>query len=133
MNDSFVMVNNGVKVSKTPPRGRGVIAIKSFRKGDIIEIAPVIVFPPDNDDFIGGSKLNGYIYKWGPRNRFSALAMGCGSFYNHSYDANAKYQGNHEEETIEFLAAKNIEEGEEVTINYNGSPRNQTPVWFDVI
>jgi SET domain-containing protein len=127
------MVNNGVKVANTPPRGRGVVATRKFKKGEILEIAPVFVFPAKDDKLIGETKLNGYTFRWGDRGKLSALAMGCGSFYNHSYDANAKYQGTYEDDTIEFLAVKDIEAGEEITINYNGSPKNKKPVWFDVV
>ncbi|MDB9490529.1 hypothetical protein PN478_08350 [Dolichospermum circinale CS-534/05] len=34
---------------------------------------------------------------------------------------------------IELIVYRNIEVGEEITANYNGSPENQSPIWFDVV
>jgi SET domain-containing protein len=34
---------------------------------------------------------------------------------------------------IEFSAIRDIQKGEEITMNYNGLPEDKTPVWFDVV
>ena len=36
-------------------------------------------------------------------------------------------------ETLKYIAVRDIAEGEEVTINYNGDPKDQTPVEFKVV
>ncbi len=59
--------------------------------------------------------------------------MGYGSLYNHSYTPNAVYQVNDQEMIIQFNALRNIQVGEEITINYNRNPGDRSPVWFEVI
>lgn len=59
--------------------------------------------------------------------------MGHGSLYNHSYRPNAKYVRKVSEGVIDFVAVRDIEVGEEITVNYNGYPGDNEPVWFDVV
>ena len=35
-----------------------------------------------------------------------------------------------EEQILEIFAVRDIEAGEEVTINYHGDPKNTEPTWF---
>ena len=35
-----------------------------------------------------------------------------------------------EEQIIEIYATRDIEAGEEITINYHGDPKNPDPTWF---
>lgn len=39
-------------VRKTERKGRGVFAQNSLLKGELIEISPVVVIPPEEADFI---------------------------------------------------------------------------------
>ncbi|MEH2113844.1 hypothetical protein [Nostoc sp.] len=34
---------------------------------------------------------------------------------------------------MEYIAYRDIEAGEEITANYNGSPDDKSPIWFDVV
>ncbi len=34
---------------------------------------------------------------------------------------------------MKLIAYRDIEAGEEITVNYNGSPDNQSPIWFDTV
>ena len=62
-----------------------------------------------------------------------AIALGFGSIYNHSYEPNATYKIKPKEKIIEFVAIKNIEKNNEITVNYNfGNPKDKTPLWFEV-
>jgi SET domain-containing protein len=72
--------------------------------------------------------LGNYVFVW-EDNKF-AVALGYGSLYNHSYEPNAKYI--RKKDKILFQAIKDIKSGEEITINYNGNPKSQDKVWFDV-
>ena len=56
------------------------------------------------------------------------MAFGYGSFQNHSYHANVRFIRDFANQVIEFRAAKNILRGEELTINYNGDPDDETPI-----
>lgn len=119
-------------VKHSPGKGRGVFADRDYKKGEVIEVAPVIVAPNTDlsfGDYLANS-LTDYVYNWG-RSSFG-IAGGCGSFYNHSYEPNAVYKVQWKHEAIRFKALRDIESGEEITINYNGKPTSKKRVWFEV-
>lgn len=51
--------------------------------------------------------------------------------FNHSYEPNATYEINFDNETFDFFAYKDIEAGEEIFINYNGDVDDNDPLWFN--
>ena len=55
---------------------------------------------------------------------------GFGSLYNHEIHPNANFILDLENETIDIVAIKNITAGEEITLNYNGEPGDETILWF---
>jgi SET domain-containing protein len=57
---------------------------------------------------------------------------GYGSLYNHSYRPNARYV-DLAGRTKLFTAIRDIAAGEEITVNYNGEPGDETPVGFEVV
>ena len=67
---------------------------------------------------------------WGDDSERSAIALGYGSLYNHFCPSNADYFMDFEAETIDIVAVRYIEAGDEITINYNGDPKNAEPTWF---
>ncbi|MAT14167.1 MAG: SET domain-containing protein-lysine N-methyltransferase [Planctomyces sp.] len=115
-----------VKVKKVKGKGRGVFARKFIPKGTVIEKVPVLVMPADDiyDTFIAD-----YVFEWGKGT--VALALGYGSLYNHSFKANCRYEDTGKM-SKSYIAERDIEDGEEVTINYNGSPKDKTKVGFSV-
>jgi uncharacterized protein len=82
------------------------------------------------EEELGGTRLSNYCFAWG-RDQV-ALALGYGSIYNHSYSPNARYDDVGPQTKV-FTALRDIEPGEEITVNYNGKPRSRTAVWFDVV
>ena len=52
--------------------------------------------------------------------------------YLTSYTPNATFTNNMDNLTIDFEAIMDIKGGEEITINYNGSPDDLSSLWFDV-
>lgn len=119
-----------LKVGMTRRKGRGVFANRRIRKGEVIEVAPVIVISGRDAARIHKLNLFNHCYSWGVRGDQSALALGFGSLYNHSYDPNATYGHLFKRRAIVFRALRDIAPGEEITHNYNGSPKNQKPLWF---
>lgn len=115
----------------TEKYGRGIFAIRNIKKGEFIEEAPVIVIPINEWKLMKKKNiLSNYIFRW---EEDKALALGYGSLYNHSYTPNARYHTNIENQSIDFYAREDIQEKEEITVNYNGDPTDQSPVWFEVI
>src|SRR5262245_1939871 len=123
--------SDAVEVRTIRGKGRGVFARRPIEEDEIIERVPVIVLPAGQvGDDPGEHRLAGYCFEWGPRT--VALALGYGSLYNHSYNPNARYEDAGDKTKL-FVALRDIAPGEEITVNYNGEPKDRSPVWFDVI
>jgi SET domain-containing protein len=117
-------------MKNTNKYGRGIFAIRNIKKGEFIEEAPVIVIPKSEWQLMRKSLLSNYVFRW---EEDKALALGYGSLYNHSYTPNASYHTNIENKSIDFYAREDIQEKEEITVNYNGDSKDQSPLWFEVI
>ncbi len=50
----------------------------------------------------------------------------------HSYQPNARYD-DESGQTKVFRAIRDIARGEEIVVNYNGEPEDETPVWFKLV
>ncbi len=115
----------------SPLGGRGVFTNTWIPEGAVLEICPVIVLPAEELPVIHNTKLHDYYFMWGWDDDQCAIALGYGSLYNHAYTPNAQYLIDIDNETIEFIALRDIQKGEEVTVSYNGDPEDKTRVWFD--
>ena len=122
-----------VAQSKIPHAGRGVFANVTFKKGDVIERCPVIVLPEHEEQNLEKSILATYMYFLGQKKKRLTLALGFGSIYNHTHQPNAMYKDKYKEAVIEFVAIKDIEKDEEITVNYSqGNKKDNSPLWFEV-
>lgn len=117
-----------IEVRESPIHGRGVFATKKIKKGEIIEVCPVVVVDKKQVPFLEKTELGNYYFDW--EKGKAAIALGFGSIYNHSYNPNAKYMP-YDEKTLRFRARRTIRPGEEICTNYNGEPTCKTKVWFD--
>ncbi len=126
-------IHNGYPVLAAVSRihDRGVFAASEFRKGDWIEIAPFIPVSSEQFSLLKGTSLH-YSYFMTGREDFPAvIGLGLASLYNHGSPAHASYNIDMEQQVIRFRATRQIKAGEEITINYNGAPDDQTPVRFN--
>jgi SET domain-containing protein len=120
-------------IERFPGKGRGVVAMRGFRAGEVIERCPVIVVPRDEVPLIVQTRLKSYYYEWGDDDSQAAIPLGYGALYNHSYAPNARYEFHEREEMLHFVALRDIREGEEIAINYhNLGPDANKPVNFVV-
>lgn len=110
---------------------RGVFCGQPIPKGSVIEICAVIVIRGDEMKQLKKTALYNYYFDWIEEEKSGAIALGYGSLYNHSYHPNTEYLIDYEMNTLSFHALRDIEAGEEITINYNGDPEDQEKVWFD--
>jgi len=119
-----------IEVRRVSKKGRGVFARRRIPKGTVIERVPLIVVPIG--EVFGQaqrSKLADYVFKW--TRDTVVIALGYGSLYNHSYQPNAHfYDEGHL--TQVFTAIRDIQAGEEITVNYNGPPRSRGRLDFRV-
>ena len=90
---------------------RGVFATKDYKKNDIIEICPTISEETSKFDGI----LKDYIFKYD--DKYSLLAFGFCSMYNHSDDYNALWTILSKNQ-IKMYATKDIKKGEEILTSY---------------
>lgn len=121
-----------IKVRRTKNKGRGVFALKDFKEGEIIEKCPIINITAKERKHCEKTVLNYYIYPW-RSTRSGSIVLGYGSIYNHSFNPNADWKQNFKEEKMTYRALKEIQKGDEITVNYNGEPDDNTPIdWFEV-
>lgn len=102
-----------IKDSLIPNSGRGVFSNKDFKKGDIIEICPLI---SDKRENIDKSIVRDYTFK----NKFKdeeVIVFGLCSIYNHS-DNNNIYHDQDGKGNMVYTAIRDIKKGEELYVNY---------------
>jgi len=135
-----------IEVNDSPIHGAGVFAKKDCRPGSVIELAPLILLSQTDRDLLQHTALFGYYFVINHSNPDPnpdldpdsdpnpdyAIAMGLGasSLYNHSPEANAAYSISIEDQVITIRDHRPIRKGEEITLNYNGSPDDPNPVYF---
>jgi SET domain-containing protein len=121
-----------LRVGPSPLHGLGVFAEQSIKPGQVVEICPTIFVPDAEVEHFERTLLREYAYPWeGGR----ILVLGYGSLYNHSVAANSHYTP-----VVEpafgvgvqvYSAARPIEPGEEITVNYTGVIGDLAELWFD--
>ncbi|QTD42961.1 SET domain-containing protein [Sporosarcina sp. Te-1] len=121
-----------VFIKDTDKYGRGVFAARDIKEGELIEVSPVLISPKEEWKYLRKTVLFDYCFTWGEDYEQTAIALGYGSLFNHSYQPNTMFINNSDQDTIDFYAIRNIEEGEEITINYNEDAEDQSPLWFEV-
>jgi SET domain-containing protein len=119
-------------VADTTEKGRGVFTRERIPVNTVIEIAPVIVMKLAEREHLDKTLLHDYIFEWGKAKDKCCMALGLIPIYNHSYKSNCEYFMDFEDESIMVKTVRVIENGEELTINYNGDWNDGKKVWFDV-
>jgi hypothetical protein len=109
-------------------KGRGVVATKPIAAGTVIETAPVVPYRTEcgRDEMPDRSlppELANLPHDWDED--CGCLVFGAMQFANHSTDPNAGFTRDFEALTMTFTALREIEAGEEITIDYG------SPVWWD--
>lgn len=122
-----------IEIKKSPLSdgefNRGVFATCDIKKGELIHEAPVISYPNDQHQYIEKTLLADYAFEYGINH--SAILLGYGMLFNHSYEPNATYEINFKNHTFDFYAYTDIKAGDEILINYNGDVDDKELLWFD--
>src|ERR1019366_1955278 len=79
-----------IKQSGIKGAGRGVFASIDIKKGELIEVCPILIFWDEDDAHLQETMLSGYVYEYTGNSKM--LALGFGSLYNHLNIPNAKYE-----------------------------------------
>ena len=114
-----------IYIKKVAGKGRGVFAARDFKRGELVEAAPVIMFPAKDVDLIDETALADYYYKWGDTH--FALVLGYGSLYNYSATPNISFRPDLRKNLMLYRAKKAIQRDQELTINY------LCDLWFDPV
>jgi len=116
----------------TATMGRGVFTKEKIPADTVIETAPVIVMTAADRIHLDKTPLHDYIFEWGKDKKQCCMALGLVPIYNHSYKSNCEYFMDFDDATMFVKTVRAIQEGEELTINYNGDWDDETKVWFDI-
>lgn len=127
------MIHPHLIVALTEGKGRGVFATQPIAAQTIIEIAPVIVVPANQRYLLEQTILHDYIFSWGEQEADAAVGLGYSSMYNHASPSNCEYVMHYDNLTISIVTMRDIEQGEELTINYSTQWDEQKPVWFETV
>ena len=99
--------------------GRGVFAVRTFIRNEVVEVAPVFQLEEGFSSL--PKEFQHRVFNWkkmsgsGERN---AIALGYGSMYNHSERPNVLWDADSGLEVIKFIARRNIDPNEQLTIHY---------------
>lgn len=118
--------------TEVPELGRGVFwcGWEDLPAGYVVHESDLLLIPIDQKRLIDKTILANYYFDWDDKHL--AMAMDVGSFFNHSYEPNVVYERDFNYQKIVFKTLRNIQWGEELRINYNGDPNDNTPVPFRV-
>ena len=119
-----------IHIGESGSRGRGIFATRLIGCGELIDSSPVVIVPREQLVHLDNTILGDYYFTWGVDKKEAAILLGRCSLCNHSYEPNARFMLVPAQRAIEFIALRTIAVGEEITINYNGDPSCQTPLWF---
>lgn len=112
--------SNKIYISSSPVHGYGVFADRLILQDEIIEETPILDLGIKKGE--STSLMIDYRFNWpqgsGGNWEKQVVAWGYGSLYNHSETPNAHWRSNLEKGTFEFVANRNIEEGEEIFVWY---------------
>ncbi|CZR59625.1 uncharacterized protein PAC_09519 [Phialocephala subalpina] len=125
----------GLVLIMDTPKGRGVFASKDIPARTVLEVAPVIVLDPvENDQYIKKTVLYHYTYNWPYKpseeekaqangtklpTTTQAVILGLGSMFNHStMNQNVGWDRDIDNLLITYTTLRDIKAGEELCISY---------------
>ncbi len=121
-----------LRVVRVPGKGRGVVAGRRFSRGEVVDAAPVVVLPAAQWAVLEETEMCRFCFVWDDDKGSVAVALGRGSLFNHSYRPNVTPEKKVRSKVMVFVALRDIDPGEELTINYNGDVDSREPVGFEV-
>jgi uncharacterized protein len=110
-------------------KGRGVFSAEPIPAGTLVENSIALPISAEESDLMENSvpSLARYLFAWNEEDEknSAALVTGFASMYNHAAPGNLRIERDLKNSLMSFFAARNIEAGEELTIDYG------IPLWFE--
>lgn len=122
-----------LRVVSVPGKGRGIVAGRRIASGQVVDVAPVLVIPARSAAVVQDTVVGRFTFAWDERTGSVALALGRVSLLNHSYDPNLAAAKRTAARMIEFVTLRDVDRGEELTLNYHGEADCRDPVGFPVV
>ena len=113
-----MIYNPKIYADKSPIHGWGVFAKEDIMEGEVFEECPILTLPIEKGEVT--PLLIDYRFNWPQGNDWQeqVLALGYGSLYNHSENANAYWVSDLENKTFRFISNREIKKGEEIFVWY---------------
>ena len=127
------MIQPYLVILPSEERGKGVFTTADIQQGTILEISPVLVMGEEDRKLLDQTFLYDYIFEWEAEKKTCCMALGYIPMYNHASPSNCDYIMDFEYHTMSIMAVRDIQQGEELFINYNGAWNEQNDVWFDTV
>lgn len=117
----------GLRAVSIAGKGRGIVAERAMRAGEIIERAPVLIVPEAQRAALDSTSVGNYIFMWEHDSVAedlyagtgrAAIVLGFSSLLNHSDSANCDFVRYIDAYALDLFALRDISAGEELTINY---------------
>lgn len=107
-----------IEVRRSPIEGRGLFAIKTIRAGTCVEVAPVLIIPPEQVDPVDETIFSKYVFDWDGESH--ALVLGHASMANHREEPNAQIFLDEDEDGpyAELVVIERVKAGDEICIDY---------------
>ncbi|WP_417371383.1 SET domain-containing protein-lysine N-methyltransferase [Gelidibacter japonicus] len=117
-------------LSPSSIHGLGVFSHVPIKKGEVIEIAALLIGSAEDYDLLSKTALRDYYFIIADPTAPIAVGLGFASWYNHMCPANATYSIHKKKKTIRIKAKVDIEVGKEITINYHGTFNDNSLIEF---
>ncbi|CZT08749.1 uncharacterized protein RCO7_03444 [Rhynchosporium graminicola] len=127
----------GLVLVMDTPKGRGVFASRDIPGRTVIEVSPVLVLDPvENEEHVRKTNLYNYTYNWPynppparantqgvnatkPPTTTQAVILGLGSMFNHStMHQNVGWDRDINNLLVTYITLRDIKAGEELCISY---------------
>jgi uncharacterized protein len=123
-------MSNIYSVQMIEGMGRGVIAERDIKLGEIITNCELLVLNKPDTSSVNQTELQWYTFVFDKTNKQDCLVLGDGEIFNHDDNANVLYglidwDGR---KLMRFQAARDIKKGEQLFIDYRADEESLTDV-----
>lgn len=119
-----------VAVGPSPLAGRGLFTTRPVARGEVLDVAPVLIVPARQRRHLDRTDLGGHYWDW---DGDAAVAMGLISFTNHGRPANARWERDDDALTMTLVADQDLPAGVEVLADYLADADDEDQLWFEPV
>lgn len=106
--------SNKLEIKRSNIHRWGIFAKFPIKKFELLEESPYFIVPNKKLKKISSCLSYSYFFD----NDHSIIGMGYSGLYNHDFESNVNYEIDRLNEIMRHYATRDIESGEELTLNY---------------